>query len=186
MEHKDIKLKHKVQLRKKVEEQILEGGSESDSPKSKNLIWWIVAIIVLCLIVFWIFPKSGKNAEQETVTEIIEENTNGQVTAAQSDSATENMAVENGTEDETAVPTEDAYANSDSDVQGQPTASSDEPNITVTASSVDPNVSDDVEAEAMKVIRGDYGVGQERKDRLGAKYQTIQNRVNELKREGVF
>ena len=35
-------------------------------------------------------------------------------------------------------------------------------------------------AYAMKVIRGDYGVGQERKDRLGAKYQPIQNRVNDL------
>lgn len=48
------------------------------------------------------------------------------------------------------------------------------------------NVSNDVEAEAMKVIRGDYGLGQERKDKLGSKYQSIQNRVNELKREGVF
>ncbi len=38
----------------------------------------------------------------------------------------------------------------------------------------------------MKVIRGEYGIGQERKDKLGAKYQPIQNRVNELKREGVF
>ena len=48
------------------------------------------------------------------------------------------------------------------------------------------NVSDDVETEALKVIRGDYGVGQERKDKLGEKYQPIQNRVNELKREGLF
>jgi len=38
----------------------------------------------------------------------------------------------------------------------------------------------------MKVIRGEYGIGQERKDKLGAKYQPIKNRVNELKREGVF
>ncbi len=48
------------------------------------------------------------------------------------------------------------------------------------------DVSNDVEAEAMKVIRGDYGIGQERKNKLGDKYQTIQNRVNELKREGLF
>ena len=47
-------------------------------------------------------------------------------------------------------------------------------------------VSDDIETEALKVIRGDYGVGQERKDKLGEKYQPIQNRVNELKREGLF
>lgn len=48
------------------------------------------------------------------------------------------------------------------------------------------NVSNDVETEALKVIRGDYGIGQERKDKLGEKYQTIQTRVNELKREGLF
>ena len=48
------------------------------------------------------------------------------------------------------------------------------------------NISNDIEAEAIKVIRGDYGLGQERKDKLGAKYQIIQSRVNELKREGIF
>jgi hypothetical protein len=38
----------------------------------------------------------------------------------------------------------------------------------------------------MKVIRGDYGDGEERKEKLGSNYQSIQSRVNELKREGVF
>lgn len=49
-----------------------------------------------------------------------------------------------------------------------------------------PAVSSDIEQEAMKVIRGDYGVGQERKDKLGNQYGPIQNRVNQLKREGAF
>lgn len=44
----------------------------------------------------------------------------------------------------------------------------------------------DVEAEALKVIRGDYGNNPERKATLGDKYQPIQNRVNELKRQGYF
>ena len=47
-------------------------------------------------------------------------------------------------------------------------------------------VSNDVEAEALKVIRGEYGIGQERKNRLGNRYDAIQQRVNELKREGAF
>lgn len=55
-----------------------------------------------------------------------------------------------------------------------------------TGSSNKLNVTNDVEAEAMKVIRGDYGVGQERKNKLGTQYQPIQNRVNQLKRDGVF
>lgn len=47
-------------------------------------------------------------------------------------------------------------------------------------------VSSDIEAEAMKVIRGVYGTGLERKLKLGSKYHEIQNRVNELKRQGAF
>ena len=38
----------------------------------------------------------------------------------------------------------------------------------------------------MNVIRGNYGNGNARKQNLGDKYQTIQNRVNQLKREGAF
>lgn len=39
---------------------------------------------------------------------------------------------------------------------------------------------EDVESLALRVIRGDYGNGQERKDKLGDAYQSIQNRVNEI------
>lgn len=48
------------------------------------------------------------------------------------------------------------------------------------------NVSDNIEQEAMNVIRGDYGNVPERREKLGSKYQEIQNRVNQLKKEGVF
>ena len=48
------------------------------------------------------------------------------------------------------------------------------------------NVSDNIEQEAMNVIRGDYGNIPERREKLGSKYQEIQNRVNQLKKEGVF
>lgn len=48
------------------------------------------------------------------------------------------------------------------------------------------DISDDIELEAMNVIRGDYGNVPERRRILGSKYQKIQNRVNQLKKEGVF
>ncbi len=47
-------------------------------------------------------------------------------------------------------------------------------------------VSDNIEQEAMNVIRGNYGNIPERREKLGHKYNEIQNRVNQLKREGVF
>lgn len=48
------------------------------------------------------------------------------------------------------------------------------------------NVSDNIEQEAMNVIRGHYGNVPERCEKLGSKYQEIQDRVNQLKKEGVF
>ena len=37
-----------------------------------------------------------------------------------------------------------------------------------------------VDALANAVIRGDYGVGEERRARLGANYDAVQNRVNQI------
>lgn len=42
-----------------------------------------------------------------------------------------------------------------------------------------------IEEQAHKVIRGDYGNGLERKQKLGDKYTVIQNKVNEMYREGL-
>lgn len=41
-----------------------------------------------------------------------------------------------------------------------------------------------LEQKAKHVIRGDYGNGQERRDRLGAEYDAIQKKVNEMYRNG--
>lgn len=41
----------------------------------------------------------------------------------------------------------------------------------------------DTEAMARRTIRGDFGNGDARKQQLGSRYQTIQNRVNEIYRE---
>lgn len=41
-----------------------------------------------------------------------------------------------------------------------------------------------IEQKAKHVIRGDFGNGQVRKNKLGAEYETIQNKVNEMYRKG--
>ena len=38
---------------------------------------------------------------------------------------------------------------------------------------------------AISVIRGNYGNGEERKQRLGTQYTIIQNKVNEIYRQGI-
>lgn len=44
----------------------------------------------------------------------------------------------------------------------------------------------DLDAVALDVIRGKYGNGQARKNTLGADYEMIQKRVNEMYKEGKF
>ena len=44
----------------------------------------------------------------------------------------------------------------------------------------------DLDAAALDVIRGKYGNGQARKDALGADYEMIQKRVNEMYKSGKF
>lgn len=46
-------------------------------------------------------------------------------------------------------------------------------------------VSGDVEENARRVIRGDFGNGQERRDKLGSLYSEIQDKVNEMYRQGL-
>ena len=43
----------------------------------------------------------------------------------------------------------------------------------------------DVVENAKRVIRGDFGNGQERKDKLGSAYAEIQSKVNEMYRQGL-
>lgn len=53
------------------------------------------------------------------------------------------------------------------------------------SSSTSAPVSGDVEENARRVIRGDFGNGQERKNKLGSSYSEIQGKVNEMYRQGL-
>ena len=193
MVNSDIKLKRKVQLRKKVEDPALtvetEGAQIDNTPMpqkniSPNLIWVILGIIAICVICYFIFFKSEDTSKSEPVqkTEIVEETIVS--TSPVSDK-------EKTTEENLSTPDNEVSDNTESNEAGvndAPVATDNNPNVAMPATNAASlsNVSSDVDAEAMKVIRGDYGVGLERKNKLGTKYQTIQSRVNELKREGVF
>lgn len=47
------------------------------------------------------------------------------------------------------------------------------------------DVIDNLEEKALRTIRGDFGNGKERKEKLGSEYSVIQNKVNEMYREGL-
>mgnify|MGYP002617750730 CR=1 FL=1 len=195
MNHENFRIKRKVQLCKKIEEEpqpvvapkpepTPTPTPEPENSKSNKWIWWVVGVIVMCIIGYFLFSKSEKEQPAQTETEVVEE-----VSAIEGvDEATDQpegvQDKSNAEEVSEAVPTEQVAEDAKDEAQVPVTnvvPEQTQPKATESAS-----VSNDVEAEAMKVIRGEYGIGQERKDKLGAKYQPIQNRVNELKRKGVF
>jgi hypothetical protein len=190
MENNNVKLKRKVQLRRKESEpELVVTQENNDSKKSKTWLWILLGIIALGVIVYAILPKSDKNATESTAianaaTVVTEE----APSATQEQVATEEVNNDTVSDDTNAVPDEtNKEAQESAQAKVETSVVNNEPTQpTSVASTSAPELSDDVQAEAMKVIRGDYGIGKKRKELLGSKYQTIQNRVNELKSEGIF
>lgn len=105
----------------------------------------------------------------------------------------------NATED--ATPGEEATSNNESEtpapaeanetpaVKPAQPAQSAQPkqnsNATTNTSTSSAPVSGDIVENAKRVIRGDFGNGQERKDKLGDQYAEIQSKVNEMYRNGL-
>ena len=194
MGNSDVRLKHKVQLRRKVDDSKLADKSSiensttrptSDAPKSRKMIWLIIGVIVLCFLGYFIFSKPDNDGQKPVV---VEDKTEVENISVPSDTTNSKEAVKEGVGDTESEVVENSNNNVDESTamveSVKPTETTTIDNAKTSVRTT--NVSNDVEAEAMKVIRGDYGIGQERKNKLGDKYQTIQNRVNELKREGLF
>lgn len=184
MVNSDVKLKRKVRLRKKVEDQEPIEPNPSESKKPFWMQWWFCAIALVCvvgisiLIVKCTGTEGIRITDDKTIeTEIVEQ------TLSEEELDNKDMTEEPYSEEDLSSGDQIAEQSAQSSLT-IPTQTT--PDMNPTRPSNKMNISNDVEVEAMKVIRGDYGVGQERKDKLGTQYRPIQNRVNQLKREGAF
>ena len=159
-----------------------------DKPKDKSL-WqkykgWIIGFVALLIIVALCCIFCGKKEDSteldqsEQTTQVKDTNTTAEIEILES-SVTQESNVSSEPEtfetDPTSTPAvETPYKDvAQKDVKPQ-------------ISTLPSNISDNIEREAMKVIRGDYGNVPERREKLGNQFQTIQNRVNQLKKEGIF
>ncbi len=194
MGNSDVKLRHKVQLRKKAEEpkQATPERPAAPRPADKRFkAWiWICCGIILCGIIgYSLFTclRSAPDAEKRTAAEAVESAEIPVAAESADTAASEAPASEKEPEETTPNDIESTVTEQSPAADPQAVQTPESPAVTSSGRHRDTiDVSNDIEAEAMKVIRGDYGVGQERKDKLGSKYQPIQDRVNELKREGIF
>jgi cytoskeletal protein RodZ len=142
-------------------------SSNSKTTKSKWWLWLILAVIVIIAIIFIVkkcsldkvsVPPPAKETESVQQAKVLPESE----TAISDEQQT--------TADETTVSTQSS---------NQPTV---EPATNNTSSSILPQGT--IEEKAKRVIRGDFGNGAKRKQKLEAEYNEIQTRVNKKIRNG--
>lgn len=163
-----------------------QSGSESQDG-GKKWLWVVIAIIVVALLAFFLLRGCGKG-----------------------DEATEQPAAPQPAESVQAQPAPEPAAPEPADAvqpdavqEQQPDAAPAQPDVAPAAEpeapaepakpaqpapAAQPSASarssvDDIEAMALRVIRGDFGNNPDRRQKLGDDYQSIQDRVNELMRQ---
>ena len=137
-----------------------------ESPKKGTSWLWIAAVIVVLIIILVAYKAcssdESENDESATTTAVVEET-----------AVADSTAVADTVEAEPAVaPEPEPVAEPEPEpVKAQPARSS--------ASN------SDIDDMAWRVIRGEFGNVPVRRDQLGSDYQRIQDRVNELYRQGL-
>lgn len=187
------------------EDDILTGNAKKTNG-DKIIIGIVAAAVLIGGVYFFGIRNNGSEVNGETTTEQVsqaEETTTSEAlgdTNANAESAPPNDEIaksseanmttassENGNVSTTAK-VDDNKANRHSANEfpsAQPAKSSLPKQTTTTTPKVSATINGDVEEFARRVIRGDFGNGQTRKDKLGASYSEIQGRVNEMYRQGL-
>lgn len=196
----NVNLKRKVTLKRK-------GDAHDQTPEGKKpnkFIWLGVIGLVVIGGIFGLKQLNQENpgelgAEEVVVTEDINTNPN----AAEPELVTTNEEETNSTTDNTTSD-QNVVANTaetksttsvESAVTGKPTSTRVVSSAKEDASKKEPSnkgsqssavaVQGSVEEKARQVIRGDFGNGTDRKQTLGAEYELIQGKVNEMYRNGM-
>lgn len=160
------------------------GPGPDPGPKSKGWIWAVAAAVVVVAGGVWYFAARDNGRSQQTGEPPVAVAT---ADSAENDTSAEGTAMQEGGDvaPDSTLPTgnagQPAEAEPAAPANDKPTTAADKQPAAATATPTG-----DIEDTAMSVIRGNYGNGNVRKQNLGDKYQTIQNRVNQLKREGAF
>ena len=182
-------------LSKEATDRAIEYGPEEPKKKGFAWLWALIGIAIVLAFLGMLFLNRGEKEEDKQIGDV------EAVISSADDSASVDSTPVIGS-DENAAPQENASeetpvnnsGNATSNDETQAAASTEStpaakiPSTPTAANTPAPasDVNGEVEAEALKVIHGDYGDGDVRKDRLGSRYNEIQSRVNQLKRSGRF
>ena len=174
-----VELKRKVTLKRKVAStDEVEVTSSSGTSKNNRRKWiaGIVALLLVCGAIYY-FNQSGSTDNKDIAIAVSDTVSNQKAGTDSIIESTEKVPSDKASEDNA----ETKEAKSDVSTQNQPTeVRQDEVNENTLGKQVV-----DVEEKARKVIRGDYGNGNIRKQKLGEDYSEIQSAVNEMYRKGL-
>lgn len=147
--------------------------------KGKHVLSLVVGLAVVAAIGFAAFRGCNSNSSQPVDEPVVDTVMDEQPTAP-TDSTQRADSTQFGGGDQNApagapneVQPQDDAVNAATPSAQPETSTPSTPSATKAATP-----SKDVDAEVQKVLRGDYGNGQERKDKLGSSYTKIQRAVN--------
>lgn len=202
-----VSIKHKVTIKKKVPQ-----GPDPLPPKKKKkndsgkVIGGIAVLAVFIIVCFFFANKENGNSNNNTTTEVVAQNKESHENHGDGSAAGTSTKEANANEVAKSAKTSErsAPANAESPTSEEPvttpatandndaaeaakharskhtTGQSAKPSTVTTASA-----KGNVEENARRVIRGEFGNGQERKDKLGSSYSEIQGKVNEMYRQNL-
>ena len=159
------------------------GGMESTGSGKK----WIWIIVVLLLVILGVFVFRGcgnkaSNEETKTLPESVSDSTSNEQQIADSVKInTERLESSETTQSPDDNQTSGSAPQSQN-MRGSNMAVPTNTAVETAGSNMGPT--SDTETEARKVITGVYGNGSVRRQKLGASYAKIQNRVNEIYHNG--
>lgn len=152
-----------------------------DKLKKRPIIGALIVVVAVAVVIgVFIFATKGnkdnnavKPSTETVAKDVDKQETNNDTTVAEPQNKDSHIGgVSDNKSTDTGNGSEGIAEESSNSVVEQPSVS----NV---------SVSGDVESNARRVIRGDFGNGQVRKDKLGASYSEIQSKVNEMYRNGL-
>lgn len=196
-----VQLKKKVTLKTKiadsdVKQDIQPKNTAPQEPVNKTgggnkrNLWVFWGIVVLAAILFFVFV--GKDNETSVQTNVAQNPVTAKadsIQPAKTEETAEKVDSTNVEKTDNTLKEETTKATTEMPSSESNSKQSSKPDVvkvekkTQTSSAIPVNGS--LEQKAIAVIRGTYGNGLERKQKLGDEYTVIQNKVNEMYRDGL-
>ena len=147
--------------------------------KGKHVLSLVVGLAVVAAIGFAAFRGCSGNSSQPVDEPVVDTVMDEQPTAP-TDSAqrADSTQLGGGDQDTPAGAPNEVQPQDDAVNAATPSAQPETSTPSTPSATKAATPSKDVDAEVQKVLRGDYGNGQERKDKLGSSYTKIQRAVN--------